>query len=180
MGRKKKPIWAVVAADSRAPRDGKFIEDLGRYYPQEEPSRVELREDRVKYWLKVGAQPTDTVRSLLSRQGVLLGLHLEHKGTEPEAITEAVAAHRQHREDRLVSTAKMTPADRRQKALAVETEAAAKKEAELFEKRKKAAAEKAAAKEKARQEAAARQEAQARQEAAARKAAQEAEKAEET
>lgn len=167
MGRKKKPIWAVVAADSRAPRDGKFIEDLGRYYPQEEPSRVELREDRVKYWLKVGAQPTDTVRNLLSRRGVLLGLHLEHKGVESEVITEAVAAHRQHREDRLVATAKTTPADRRQKALVVETEAAAKKEAELFEKRKKAAAEKAAAKEKARQEDEARQ------------AAQEAEKAEE-
>ena len=122
MGRKKKPIWAVVAADSRAPRDGKFIEDLGRYYPQEEPSRVELREDRVKYWLEVGAQPTDTVRNLLSRRGVLLGLHLERKGVEPEAITEAVVAHRQHREDRLVATAKTTPADRRQKALVVETE----------------------------------------------------------
>ena len=167
MGRKKKPIWALVAADSRAPRDGKFIEDLGRYYPQEEPSRVELREDRIKYWLKVGAQPTDTVRNLLSRRGVLLGLHLERKGIEPEAITEAVDAHRQHREDRLVATAKTTPADRRQKALVVETEAAAKKEAELFEKRKKAAAEKAAAKEKARQEDEARQ------------AAQETEKAEE-
>ncbi len=167
MGRKKKPIWAVVAADSRAPRDGKFIEDLGRYYPQEEPSRVELREDRVKYWLNVGAQPTDTVRNLLSRRGVLLGLHLERKGVEPEAITEAVEAHRQHREDRLVATAKTTPADRRQKALVVETEAAAKKEAELLAKRKKAAAEKAAAKEKARQEDEARQ------------AAQETEKAEE-
>ena len=160
MGRKKKPIWAVVAADSRAPRDGKFIEDLGRYYPQEEPSRVELREDRVKYWLNVGAQPTDTVRNLLSRRGVLLGLHLERKGVEPEAITEAVEAHRQHREDRLVATAKTTPADRRQTALVVETEVAAKREAELIEKRKKAAAEKAAAKEKARQEDEARQAAQ--------------------
>ncbi|MCY3615876.1 MAG: 30S ribosomal protein S16 [Bacteroidetes bacterium] len=165
MGRKKKPIWALVAADSRAPRDGKFIEDLGRYYPQEEPSRVELREDRIKYWLEVGAQPTDTVRNLLSRRGVLLGLHLERKGIEPEAITEAVEAHRQHREDRLVATAKTTPADRRQKALVVETEAAAKKEEELIKKRKKAAAEKAAAKEKARQEEEARQAAQETEEA---------------
>jgi len=165
LGRKKKPIWAVVAADSRAPRDGKFIEDLGRYYPQEEPSRVELREDRIKYWLKVGAQPTDTVRNLLSRRGVLLGLHLERKGVEPEAITEAVVAHRQHREDRLVATAKTTPADRRQEAFDVETEAAAKREAELFEKRKKAAAEKAAAKEKARQEDEAQQAAQETEEA---------------
>lgn len=165
MGRKKKPIWALVAADSRAPRDGKFIEDLGRYYPQEEPSRVELREDRIKYWLEVGAQPTDTVRNLLSRRGVLLGLHLERKGIEPEVITEAVDAHRQHREDRLVATAKTTPADRRQKALVVETEAAAKKEEELIKKRKKAAAEKAAAKEKARQEEEARQAAQETEEA---------------
>ena len=148
MGRKKKPIWAIVAADSRAPRDGKFIEDLGRYYPLQEPARVELKEDRVKHWLKVGAQPTDTVRSLLSRQGLLLSLHMEHKGAEPDAIAEAVEAHRQHRQDKLQAAAKVTVAELRQNALDAEVQAAEKREAELLEKRKKAA--EAAAEERAR------------------------------
>lgn len=146
MGRKKKPIWAVVAADSRAPRDGRFIEDLGRYYPLEEPARVELKNDRIKHWLKVGAQPTDTVRSLLSQQGVLLGLHLEYKGAEPDAIAEAVAAHQQYRQDKLKASAKITVSELRQQALDAEEKAAAKLEAELLEKRKKAAAVAAEAK----------------------------------
>ncbi len=150
MGRKKKPIWAVVAADSRAPRDGRFIEDLGRYYPLEEPSRVELKDDRVKHWLKVGAQPTDTVRSLLSRQGVLLSLHMEHKGAEPEAIAEAVEAHQKYRQEKLAANAKVTAAELRQNTLDAEAKVAEKREAELLEKRKKAAA--AAAEERARKE----------------------------
>ena len=151
MGRKKKPIWAVVAADSRAPRDGKFIEDLGRYYPLEEPARVELKDDRVKHWLKVGAQPTDTVRSLLSRQGVLLSLHMERKGAEADTIAEAVEAHQEYRQGKLMATTKETTAELRQKALQAEAKEAEKREAELLEKRKKAVA--AAAEEKARQEA---------------------------
>ncbi len=168
MGRKKKPIWAVVAADSRAPRDGRFIEDLGRYYPLEEPARVELKDDRIRYWLKVGAQPTDTVRSLLSQQGVLLGLHMEHKGAEPDAITEAVAAHRQYRQDKIKVSAKVTASELRQQALDAEEKVAAKREAELLEKRKKAAA--AAAEAKAReQEAIAEKEVAAEKEAVAEK-----------
>ncbi len=163
MGRKKKPIWAVVAADSRAPRDGKFIEDLGRYYPLEEPARVELKDERVKYWLKVGAQPTDTVRSLLRQQGVLLGLHLERKGAEPEAVTEAVSAHQQHRQDKLKGSVKATVFELRQQALDAEEKEAVKREAEILEKRKKAAA--AAAEAKARKkEAAAEAEAESKAE----------------
>lgn len=141
MGRKKKPVWALVAADSRSPRDGKFIEDLGRYYPLEEPARVELKDDRVKYWLKVGAQPSDTARSLLSQQGILLGLHLERKGAETEAIDEAVAAHQQYRQEKLQASAKVTVAELREQALDAEERAAEKREAELLEQRKKAAAE---------------------------------------
>ena len=147
MGRKKKPIWAVVAADSRAPRDGRFIEDLGRYYPLEEPARVQLKDERVKYWLKVGAQPTDTVRSLLSREGVLLGLHMEYKGAEPDAISEAVSAHRQKRHDKLAASAKATTKELRQHALDAETQVAEELESELREKRKKAAQERARKKE---------------------------------
>jgi len=151
MGRKKKPIWAVVAADSRAPRDGKFIEDLGRYFPLEEPARIELKSDRIKYWLKEGAQPTDTVRSLLSRDGILLGLHLERKGLESEAIEEAVSAHQKYRIEKLTSQSKLTVSDRRNSAMEVEVKEAEKREAELIEKRKKAVAK--AAEEKARKEA---------------------------
>ena len=151
MGRKKKPIWAVVAADSRAPRDGKFIEDLGRYYPLDEPARVELNDERIKHWLKVGAQPSDTVRSLLSRKGILLGLHMERKGADPEAIEAAVTAHQNYRKDQLMSATKTTTAELRKDAMEAETKAAEKLEAELLEKRKKAIAE--AAEKKARKEA---------------------------
>jgi len=151
MGRKKKPIWAVVAADSRAPRDGRFIEDLGRYYPLEEPARVQLNDERIKHWLKVGAQPTDTVRSLLRRQGILLGLHLERKGEDSEAIEAAVIAHQNYRQDQLMSSIKTTSAELRRDAMDAETKAAEKLEAKILEKRKKAIAE--AAEKKARKKA---------------------------
>ncbi len=65
VGSKKNPIYRVVAADSRSPRDGKFIEIVGRYNPQTDPSTIELDEEKVKDWLGKGAQPTDSVRRLL-------------------------------------------------------------------------------------------------------------------
>jgi small subunit ribosomal protein S16 len=65
VGSKKNPIYRVVAADSRSPRDGKFIEIVGRYNPQTEPSTIELDEDRVRDWLSKGAQPTESVARLL-------------------------------------------------------------------------------------------------------------------
>ena len=65
VGSKKNPIYRVVAADSRSPRDGKFIEIVGRYNPQTEPSTIELNEEKVKDWLSKGAQPTESVRRLL-------------------------------------------------------------------------------------------------------------------
>jgi small subunit ribosomal protein S16 len=65
VGSKKNPIYRVVVADSRSPRDGKFIEIVGRYNPQHEPSLIEFDEDRVRDWLGKGAQPTDTVARLL-------------------------------------------------------------------------------------------------------------------
>ena len=64
VGSKKNPIYRVVAADSRSPRDGKFIEIVGRYNPQTEPSTIELDEDKVKDWLSKGAQPTEPVERL--------------------------------------------------------------------------------------------------------------------
>lgn len=86
MGKKKQPIYKIVAADSRSPRDGKFIEAVGIYNPLTNPHTVELKEDRVNYWLNCGAIPTLTVRSLLSQKGILLKRHLEKKGFPQEKV----------------------------------------------------------------------------------------------
>jgi small subunit ribosomal protein S16 len=70
VGSKKNPIYRVVAADSRSPRDGKFIEIVGRYNPQTDPSTIELNEEKVKEWLDKGAQPTESVRRLLKAKNI--------------------------------------------------------------------------------------------------------------
>ena len=72
MGKKKQPIYKVVAADARSPRDGKFLEAVGIYNPLTNPHTIDLKEDRINYWLDNGAQPTDTVKSLLSQKGINL------------------------------------------------------------------------------------------------------------
>lgn len=69
-GSKKNPIYRVVVADSRVPRDGRAIEEIGRYNPQMQPSLVEIDAERAREWLSRGAQPTDTVRKLLHIQGI--------------------------------------------------------------------------------------------------------------
>ena len=70
VGGKKDPIWRVVVADQRSPRDGRIIETVGRYNPQADPSTIVIDEDRVRAWLARGAQPTGTVRKLLRTQGI--------------------------------------------------------------------------------------------------------------
>ena len=70
VGSKKNPIYRVVAADSRSPRDGKFIEIVGRYNPQTDPSTIELDEEKIKAWLDKGAQPTDSVRRLMKAKNI--------------------------------------------------------------------------------------------------------------
>ena len=70
VGSNKNPIWRVVVADQRSPRDGRFIENVGQYNPQTDPSTINLDEDRVRAWLAKGAQPTDTVRKLLKIKGI--------------------------------------------------------------------------------------------------------------
>jgi len=86
MGKKKQPIYKVVAADSRSPRDGKFIEAIGTYNPKSEPAAVVIKEERALHWLNVGAQPTTTVRNLLSAQGIFLKRQLQKKGLSEEEI----------------------------------------------------------------------------------------------
>ena len=86
MGKKKQPIYKIVAADSRSPRDGKFLEAVGLYNPLTEPHIIDLKEDRIQYWLGVGAQPTDTVRSLLRQKGITLKNELKRKGLAEDKI----------------------------------------------------------------------------------------------
>ncbi len=88
IGKKKQPIYKVVAADSRSPRDGKFLEAIGLYNPLTDPSTIDIKEDRAMYWLNVGAQPTDTVKSLLSQKGIILKRELKHRGLTEEKIQE--------------------------------------------------------------------------------------------
>ena len=89
-GRKGYAYYQIVVADSRAPRDGKFIERIGSYNPNTNPATVDLNFERALYWLQVGAQPTDTTRSILSHEGVCLKKHLL-EGVKKGAFDEAAA-----------------------------------------------------------------------------------------
>lgn len=86
-GKKKQPIYRIVAADSRYKRDGRFLERLGQYNPGTDPVTIDLKEGRVMYWLGVGATPTDTVKNLLSRKGIMLKWTLKKKGKDEATIT---------------------------------------------------------------------------------------------
>jgi small subunit ribosomal protein S16 len=87
MGKKRQPIYKVVAADVRSPRDGKYIEAIGSYNPKTDPATVELNEERALYWLGVGAQPTTTVKNLLNKEGILLKKELKKQGLSEDEIT---------------------------------------------------------------------------------------------
>ncbi len=88
MGRKKRPFYRIVAADARSPRDGRFIEEIGYYNPMTDPHVIEVKEDRALYWLSQGAIPTDTVKSLLRRKGIILRFDLMRRGLSTEKIEE--------------------------------------------------------------------------------------------
>jgi small subunit ribosomal protein S16 len=90
MGKKKQPFYRIVAIDSRAARDGKYLDNVGTYNPRTEPAAVHLNNERVVYWLSKGAKPSDTVRSLLRRQGILMRLHLQKLGMNEAQIGEAL------------------------------------------------------------------------------------------
>ncbi len=87
MGKKRQPIYKVVAADARSPRDGKYIEAIGSYNPKTDPATIELNEERALYWLGCGAQPTETVKNLLNKKGILLKKELLKEGLSEEAIS---------------------------------------------------------------------------------------------
>ncbi|GGJ07944.1 30S ribosomal protein S16 [Alicyclobacillus cellulosilyticus] len=75
MGAKKRPFYRVVVADSRSPRDGRVIEEIGTYNPLTDPAQVNIDVEKALKWLQIGAQPSDTARSLLSRAGVMAKFH---------------------------------------------------------------------------------------------------------
>ena len=94
-GRKKQPSYRIVVADSRSPRDGKFIEVVGQYAPRQGEQALNLRNDRVNYWLDNGAQPTDTVRSLLRKAGVLKSRHEQRLGRKLTATAVPLSENRE-------------------------------------------------------------------------------------
>ena len=149
-GRKGYAFYSIVIADARAPRDGRFTEKIGSYNPNTNPATVDLNFDRALYWVEIGAQPTDTVRNILSREGVYLMKHLKG-GVKKGAFDEAAAqkkfdawkADKQKGLEKVAADVKKEKADLAKKALEAEkqvNEAIAKKVAE-----KKAAAVAAAA-----------------------------------
>lgn len=85
-GKKGKPFFHIVIADGRAPRDGKFIEKIGTYDPVSKPATIDILEDKAVQWLRNGAQPSDTVRAILSYKGILYKFHLL-KGVDKGALT---------------------------------------------------------------------------------------------
>ena len=159
-GRKGYAFYSIVIADARAPRDGRFTEKIGSYNPNTNPATVDLNFDRALYWLEVGAQPTDTVRNILSREGVLLMKHLRG-GVKKGAFDEATAqrkfdawkADKQRGLEKVAADEAKAKKDAAEKALAEEkkvNEAIAKK---VAEKKAAAAAEAAAAETPAAEEA---------------------------
>lgn len=104
-GRKKRPIYHLVIADSRSPRDGRIIEQVGRYDNVTENKEVVLNEDRILYWLETGAQPSDTVRKILRNEGLLYKRHLMMWGKSEEEIEAALAEWKSYRESKATSEA---------------------------------------------------------------------------
>lgn len=103
-GRKKLPFYKIVAADSRAPRDGRFIESIGEYNPVPNPAHMVVDQARALYWLGKGAQPTDTVRNIFSKTGILLHRNLIRKGMDTAAIEEALGKWKEEQTARLART----------------------------------------------------------------------------
>jgi small subunit ribosomal protein S16 len=89
-GRKKLSLFDLVVADGRAPRDGKFIEKIGTYNPATNPATIVIKDDRAFHWLMVGAQPSDTVRAMLSHHGIMYKRHLQI-GVDKGALTQEAA-----------------------------------------------------------------------------------------
>ena len=128
VGKKKAPIYHIVAADSRRARNGKFLEVVGRYEPLQNPATTTVVEPRLFYWLKSGALPSDTVRSLLQRNGLWLKWSLTKKGKDEAAIAtemEKWQMAQAEKRERDVARRERRAAARKKKKAAAETPAPA-------------------------------------------------------
>ena len=103
-GKKKKPVYKIVAADARSPRDGRFIEEIGYYDPNFDPIKVSVKYNRVQYWIKNGAKPTLTVYNLLKNDGIIYKMYLEKKGKTPDEIEYEMEKFRTTRKDKLAKS----------------------------------------------------------------------------
>lgn len=159
-GRKGYAFYSIVIADVRAPRDGKFTEKIGTYNPNTNPATVDLNFERALHWVECGAQPTDTVRNILSEEGVLLMKHLNggvRKGAFDEAAAQAkFEAWKQEKAAKAAKAAEKTAADKKAEAAArleAEKEVNKKIAEKVAEKKAAAAAAKAEAEAAATEEA---------------------------
>jgi len=161
-GHKNYAFYTIVIADAQAPRDGRFIERIGTYNPNTNPATVDLKFDRALYWVNVGAQPTDTVRNILSREGVYLKKHLEG-GVKKGAFDAAEAEKRFEAWKNDKQNGLKAMADKAAAAKKADADARLAEEKKVNEVKAKALAEKKAAEEaaKAAAEAAANAEAAA-------------------
>ncbi len=116
MGKKKQPIYKIVAADARSPRDGKFLEALGLYNPLTNPHTVDVKEERILYWLSNGAQPTNTVKSLLREKGIILKNDLIKRGLDNEKIESELVEWQKLKEASATSKSKKKKISRKAKA----------------------------------------------------------------
>ncbi len=91
MGKKHNPLYKIVAADARSPRDGRFIESVGHYNPHMDPMVITLDEVRVMYWLQSGAKPTETVRSIFKKEGIMMKFRLTKSKVSSEKIEEKMS-----------------------------------------------------------------------------------------
>ncbi len=136
-GRTHAPYYYVVAADSRSPRDGKFLERLGNYDPLKQPAKVEIDHAIALKWLLTGAQPTETVHAILSKEGILLKFHLLKKGKSEEEVEQAYQvwlAESNKRKELEISKVNDAKTKAKNAALAAEKEKRAKTEAKIASK----------------------------------------------
>jgi len=119
-GKKKHPIYKLVAADSRSPRNGGYLEALGQYDPHSNPITLKLKEQRIEHWLRKGAQPTDTVRSLLRRNGFWLQWTLTRQGKDEATVKSVMERWQMLQTDKPKREAdrKLRRAERKKKAAA--------------------------------------------------------------
>lgn len=128
MGKKKRPFYRIVVTDSRAPRDGRFIELVGTYDPLIKPYKVDLEENRIIHWLENGAQPTQTVKSLFKRKGLWLKWDLKKHGADEAKISEEFAKWELLQAEREKRQAQKEVEKVKEKAKAEEEEASAEEE----------------------------------------------------